>query len=608
MFKRREKRCRDDMKYFSVSSVILLGLWMAGCGNNASSITEINTTVDPEKQVVYESNNSLYNTRNLEAVSIDFSSTTPLNNRAAYITSQCYTKTKDSQNSVYNPCFACHTNGKIPNYINDVDVQVTRSMSEYSKTNRFTNLFKDRSSLVAQIGDEEIANYVKENNYIQKGTILLENRLKEVPQEWDVNKNGKWDGYMPDCYFNFDDEGFDISSNGSFTGWRAFGYYPFLGTFWPTNGSTDDVLVRLSSEFMQDSNRVFDLEVYKLNLSIVESLIKQKSISIDEVDESKYGVDLNQNGILDRADTIVFTGEQPSFDSATGKIANFSMSYVGLARELLISNEYLIAPGLYPKNTEFLHSVRYIDTDEKSESVKMAARMKELRYAKKTSWLSYPELSNAALADIKEKDTFPDRLRTIIGNTETGLLNHAGWVYQGFIEDAKGELRPQNYEETQYCIGCHSGIGATADSTFVFQRKFDKSAFQSGWYHWSQDAKGLKDIKEPKTEDGKDEYSLYLRANLVGDEFRTNDEVMDKFFEHKNTLIESQVEILKSDISYLLLPSIQRAIKLNKAYKVIVEEQSYIYGRDAHVEPLDNVHKELTIDEETGVTTPILYN
>ncbi len=59
----------------------------------------------------------------------------------------------------------------------------------------------------------------------------------------------KWSGYTPDCYFNFDDEGFDREYNGTYTGWRAFAYYPFLGTFWPTNGSTDDVLIRLSDSF-----------------------------------------------------------------------------------------------------------------------------------------------------------------------------------------------------------------------------------------------------------------------------------------------------------------------------------------------------------------------
>ena len=195
-----------------------------------------------------------------------------------------------------------------------------------------------------------------------------------------------------------------------------------------------------------------------------------------------------------------------------------------------------------------------------------------------------------------------------MGNKESGLSNNLVWVYQGFNEDAKGELMPQNYEETKFCIGCHSCIAAIADSIFVFQRKFDKSAFQNGWFHWSQDTTGLKDIKEPKTFDGRDEYSLYLEVNHAGDEFRMNDEVMEMFFDENKTLIQSEVDIIKDDISYLRNPYVQRAIKLNKAYKVIVEEQSYIYGRDAHVEPAENIYKELIIEEATGVTTPIKYN
>jgi len=357
---------------------------------------------------------------------------------------------------------------------------------------------------------------------------------------------------------------------------------------------------------MLDENGHFDLAVYALNLSIVEALIKQKNVAIDEVDEQLYGVDLNQDGGLDRAAEIVFRWEKPSYDSATGKITGFSMSYVGLAKSLLAENEHLIAPGLYPKNTEFLHSVRYIDVDEGTQRIKMAPRMKELRYARKKSWITYAELSNVTLTDIKEKDAFPDRLRTIIGNSEYGALNNTGWIYQGFIEDAYGELRPQNYEETQYCIGCHSGIGAIADSTFVFQRKFDRSHFQNGWYHWTQDAQGLENIAEPKRADGKGEYSQYLEVNRAGDEFRANDEVMERFFDENDSLIGNEAEKIKDDIAYLLYPSVSRAKELNKAYKVIVEEQSYIYGRDAHVAPLANVHTEVEIYAPTGVT-PLTY-
>lgn len=590
------------MRYIIVVAAIIVGCFLTGCGVTESRVDETNSSGNAVVAAIYESNNSLYNTRDLVPIAIDFLSTTPLNNRGAYVTSQCYTKTVDENGQTHNPCYACHINSTEPNYIDDADLQEKHAFGEYTKVNRYTNLFKDRSELVSQVSDEEIVSYVRENNYIQKGQILLANRLKVPPKEWDINHDGKWSGYVPDCYFDFDDEGFDRTAADDFTGWRAFGYYPFLGTFWPTNGSTDDVLIRLADAFRQDTKGNFDVEVYKLNLSIVETLIKKKNIKIDAVDERQYGVDLDQNGLLGTATEIVFKWEKPSYNSETGKIIGFSMSYVGLAKELLIANEYLIAPGLYPKNTEFLHSVRYIDVDENSESITLASRMKELRYAKKRSWITYAELSNATLTDIKEKDAFPDRLRTVIGNTEYGALNNIGWIYQGFIEDAKGELRPQNYEETLYCIGCHSGIGVIADSTFVFQRKFDKEHFQKGWYHWTQDANGLNNIAEPKTPAGQEEYRDYLEVNDAGDEFRANDEVTAKFFDVNGSLKTDEVLKIKDDISYLLYPSVSRAKELNKAYKIIVEEQSFIYGRDAHVKPLDNVHCEVEIDSPTDVT------
>lgn len=593
------------MRYF-LAAVVFLGICIFGCGSgtvegldtNGSNSSAADGNITP---VHYESNNSLYNTRNLTPLDIGMQSTTPVNNRGAYVTSQCYTKTVDENAKVHNPCFTCHINSQEPNYVNDWLLQERYAFGEYTRVNRFTNLFKDRTALVAQISDEEIVSYARENNYLQKGQILLANRLKNLPPEWDTNGDGRWSGYIPDCYFDFDNQGFDKTPEGDYTGWRAFGYYPFPGTFWPTNGSADDALIRLAEVFMRNAEGRFDIGVYKLNLSIVEALIKQKDIAIDEVDETLYGVDLNQNGVLDTANEIVFRWVKPSYDSATGLVGGFSMSYVGYAKELLAANAYLIAPGLYPKETEFLHSVRYIDADENSQSFAMAPRMKELRYARKLAWVTYSQLSNATLTDIKEKDAFPNRLRTVVGNTESGLLNDLGWVYQGFIEDARGELRPQNYEETLYCIGCHSGIGAVADSSFVFQRKFDSTHFQKGWYHWTQDGNGLVNVREPMTPDGKGEYSLYLEVNHAGDEFRDNSEVMARFFDANGSLLESERRKMSDDISHLLYPSVSRAKALNKAYKIIVEEQSFIYGREAHIKPVANVHAEVEIDTPTGV-------
>ena len=51
----------------------------------------------------------------------------------------------------------------------------------------------------------------------------------------------------------------------------------------------------------------------------------------------------------------------------------------------------------------------------------------------------------------------------------------------------------------------------------------------------------------------------------------------------------------------LIVPSTKRAIELNKAYKVIVDEQSFIYGRDAHIAPTQNVYEEVEVDQKTGL-------
>ena len=61
--------------------------------------------------------------------------------------------------------------------------------------------------------------------------------LDKPPAEWDANGDGHWDGFTPDVEYAFDAAGFDHRPDGTTTGWRAFAYYPFPGTFFPTNGS-----------------------------------------------------------------------------------------------------------------------------------------------------------------------------------------------------------------------------------------------------------------------------------------------------------------------------------------------------------------------------------
>lgn len=528
---------------------------------------------------------------------IDITSKNIQNMNSVYISPQCYTKTQDNKGNTFNPCYSCHINSDKPNFIDDFDLQAAYEFSESSNKNPFTNSFKDRTTLVEKISDNEILLYINQSNYKNSdGKIIIADKLlNDLPSNWDFaysgKKDAKWSGYIPDAYFNFDEEGFDKDLNSEYTGWRAFAYTPFLGTFWPTNGSVDDVLIRLPKSMTQNKKGKFSKEIYKINFAIVESMIKKQDIKLDfEVDESKYDVDLNHNGKIDKISTIVYKWNKPDALSQYPKVI-YKNYYVGLAKKELEENKLHISPGLYPNGTEFLHSVRYIGIDEQNNSIKMSERMKELRYTKKTSWNNYSQLNNAAQSEIKERSAFPERLRGVKGDIEKGLSSGLGWVYQGFIEDKKGNLRPQSYEETLSCIG------ATTDSSFAFPRKFDKT---NSWYHWTK--RDLVGTKDRILSNGKSEFIFYLEQNRAGDEYRANDEVKEKFFDKDRNLIKSEIDKIKDDITYLIYPSIKRAIQLNKAYKVIVDEQSFIYGKDAYIKPLNSsVYKEVEPGKETGI-------
>ncbi len=512
------------------------------------------------------------------------------NTRGVYITSMCFTKTQDSlTGETFNPCYSCHTKGKVPNYYDDTVLQMEYNFPQEVRTNPFSNLFKDRSAAVSAISDAAILDYVRQSNYFDgEGAIALDKALPD-----------SWKGYRPDSYFDFDDEGFDHDKNNRYTGWRAFRYTPFLGTFWPTNGSTDDVLIRLGQPFREDRNGDFNLAVYKLNLAIVEAIVKDKSIELPQaIDENQYGVDLNADGVLSIAKHILPTVN----------------SYVGRAKDLLRQQKVHLAKGLFPENTEFLHSVRYLDWNDASGSVQLSARMKELRYARKYAWSTYSELERTALAEqweLQSLDSTEAQLSVFRGNYEEGLKNEMSWIYQGFIEDKKGDLRPQTHEETIACMGCHSHLGATTDSVFAFPRKLEghnKNKADYGWNHWSQ--KGLAGVKEPRVkykQAGEQfEYSFYLKNNHSGNEFRDNQEVKEKFFDRNRNIKPAMLEKLHDDISVLLLPGRSRALMLNKAYKVIVSEQSYIHGRDANIKPMLNVFEKTEPEQKTGILKPVV--
>jgi hypothetical protein len=520
-----------------------------------------------------------------------------LHNPAAYIPPQCYTKTKDDSGQIHNPCFSCHTPGMRPNFVEDADLQLGYDFAELPRTNRWTNLFKDRRAAVAGISEEETRQYIRASNYFDaRGRISPAEKLASVPADWDYDNNGRWEGFVPDARFNFDAEGFDLDLHGVPTGWRAFAYYPFLGTFWPTNGSTDDVLIRLPAAFRTNLQGKEDLAVYKTNLAILEALFKERDVPIEPVDEAALGgVDLDRDGKIGVASKIVY---------AWAPREEVYMWYVGKALGEQKAGRVHLAAGLYPEGTEFLHTVRYIDVDDADNNV-LSLRMKEVRYARKRYWATYADLENQALKEVKEKHAFPDRLRTVRGNIEAGVSNGQGWVYAGMIEDARGELRPQSYEELAFCVGCHGGIGATRDGVFSFHRKLDRAdSHRRGWYHWSQ--KGLRGTPERLRSDGKPEYAFYLKTNNAGDEFRANREVMDTFFKADGKLDQTMLDNLHADIATLLFASKQRAMELNKAYWLIVREQSFRKGRDATIAPVDNVHQELKSDEKTGIESAVI--
>jgi hypothetical protein len=232
--------------------------------------------------------------------------------------------------------------------------------------------------------------------------------------------------------------------------------------------------------------------------------------------------------------------------------------------------------------------------------------MKELRYAKKHQWFNYSELKDLAQKEFLGTQFLRDadwKLETFRGSAQLGLRAANGWVFQGFIEDNGGQLRPQTREETIYCMGCHSGTGATTDATFSFSRKLSEASEQGTWKHWNQN--GLMGVKEPKVSYQNYtevfEYGFYLLNNPSGNEFASNKEVLEKFFEQGDKAKTDQFERLHKDISILLYPSYARAMELNKGYKLVVEEQSFIYGREGNIAPFRNVHKTVKDGQMTSL-------
>lgn len=175
-----------------------------------------------------------------------------------------------------------------------------------------------------------------------------------------------------------------------------------------------------------------------------------------------------------------------------------------------------------------------------------------------------------------------------------GLDNGSGWSIQGFIEDKSGRLRTNTYEENFFCMGCHNSIGSTIDKTFSLARKIDGGP---GWGYI--DLKKMRDV--PSLGETQGEILTYLQRVGGGSEFRNNSEMFERWFNPDGSVDEGKVT--RAETVYdLIAPSVERALALNKAYKTIVEDQDFIFGRDATVTPPENVYER--VDNATTPTLP----
>ena len=454
---------------------------------------------------------------------------------------QCYTAAEGSSNA----CASCHTKSAAPNFANDWELQQNYSFSDYARTNRWQNQFRERSEKVAAFSDADILGYVRRDNY---APLLA----------W-MKANPDTPGYTPDLDFSkgFDADGF--ASDGS--GWRALRYKPFVGSFWATNGSTDDVFVRLPETFRTSK------EIYRTNLAILEAAITaapgdEKPVrQIEAIDERAGGLDLDGDGELGTATSVV------------GIPAHF----VGGAKAIAVTR------ALYPAGTEFLHTVRYLDPERPGYA---ATRMKEVRYSVKKQQLVERQIGQAYMS-LEDPEVAPHT-----GDALVGLTNNFGWQLHGYIEDANGWLRKQTNEEHGYCMGCHTGLGVTVDQTFAFARKVPGAA---GWR--MQDPTGIPDVPQAGQKTG--EYAQYLERVQGGDDLRANDEAAAKFL-RAGAVDAAAAKALESDIGALVTPSPARAIALNRAYLANVIEQRYVWGREASTSPAKKVVT--TITEDTRST------
>ncbi|AFT69065.1 hypothetical protein B5T_00781 [Alloalcanivorax dieselolei B5] len=511
----------------------MAGLALVGCDQNNSN-TEIGDTVPaaalerklpPDLSTIY--------------------------NQEAPIPPQCYTRTEGQ----FNPCYTCHQtypDRARPNTMGDGYLQGSYDFSELGETNHWLNLFVDRREAVAKMDDQAILDYINQDNYSDYMKSLADSNDWSGPVPYIENlANGS---------AAFDDLGF--AKDGS--NWVAFNYKPLPSTFWPTNGSTDDVMVRLPEKFRTSTCQAGESrDVYLANLSLMEMAIKELDrIDTPPLDEQAVCADLDGDGRLATAATLLRRDH-----------------YLGGAADVPVVDM------LYPQGIEFLHTVRYVGVDEDG-TIGVPKRMKEVRYMNKIRFYDTNHLRSLFANEHQEK--MEGNLPTYANHGDRGMDNGFGWMVLGFIEKADGTLRPQSNQEQRFCMGCHTTVGTTIDQTFAFPRKVTGA---EGWGYI--DLKGMPDA--PALNQPLGEIAQYLGLVGGGNEFRENGEMQTRWFNEDGSV--DLEKIAKADVYELITPSRDRALSLNKAYKLIVEEQSFLYGRDATLAPAKNVFRHINPDD-----------
>jgi hypothetical protein len=239
---------------------------------------------------------------------------------------------------------------------------------------------------------------------------------------------------------------------------------------------------------------------------------------------------------------------------------------------------------LYPYGIEFMHTVRYVDPDRPNL---LSTRIREARYSVKKLPLDQRAIDTGYREEDREKTL--NVLPYFRGTPDVGFLNSFGWLLQGFIEDEQGRLRLETTEEQYFCMGCHNTIGVTVDSSFGFPRKLPGAA---GW-GW-QSLAGIPDV--PQAGQKQPETLTYFERVGGGDEFRANGEILSRFFAG-GSLQAAEVRRAAPggdrDLAWLLTPSRERALALDKAIMARVALQHYEHGRDVVLAPAVNVHRSI---------------